>query len=139
MKGSYRFFITLLLAFAVLMQGAVFASACRCLDMPVKKHACCPEQEQKEPHCPHHQQADKMSQTSFKSHDCACSMSQAQDQVIESLIPQPFQEEWVLLDVITLDPIQNLRPSFIQKPTWLRRLYYPDKSALYLETSRLLI
>ncbi|MGE0201553.1 MAG: hypothetical protein AB7P76_11365 [Candidatus Melainabacteria bacterium] len=141
MNSFYRFFISLLLAFAVFLHGAAFASVCNCLeDMPVKKHACCPDQqEQQKPPCPHHQQDEKLSQASFKNHDCACSIGQAQDQAIEPSIPQTFQEKWVILDVVTLDPVQDLRISSVQKPTWLRRIYYPDKTSLYLETLRLLI
>lgn len=141
MKGFHKFYISLLLVLVICVtQGIGLAYACLCPGMATPKHHCCPEQQQKPP-CHHHQKASKQDVSVANlspTHACHCEMNSTGQVMIQPTEAIHLDQPLVLLDTVTIDPVQDLRLSFVQKPTWLRRIYYPDK-VLHLETIRLLI
>ena len=141
MKALYRFYISLLLVLALFVsQGVGLAQACLCPEMTAPKHHCCPEKQQQKPPCPHHQKASQQGALikASTNHACNCEMSSTAQPMIQPTAAFHADQPLVLLDTITIDSVQDIRLSFVQKPIWLRRTYYPDKVP-HLKTVRLLI
>jgi hypothetical protein len=140
MNKFYRLSISLALAFLIAFgAGSVSAYACSCLEMMTKKHACCPEK-QEEPPCPHHQkqQSNTLKQVELKS-SCSCVIA-PDTKMSGNGESKPFStEELILTEVLDSDPAKILMVGSRQKPVWLRQIFYPDKSALYLDHRHLLI
>lgn len=142
MKGFHKFYISLLLVLALFVtQGVGLAYACLCPGMTTPKHHCCPEQQQQKPPCHHHQKASQQDVSVANlspTHACHCEISNAGQLMVQPTEAFHADKQLVLLDTVAIGPVQNLRLSFVQKPTWLRRIYYPDKVP-HIETIRLLI
>lgn len=134
MKKYYLFFISLILSVTFLTGYAnALPSICHCLE-GYANHACCKGKQ--ELPCHKHQVVKPTEEDQKK--DCSCSISSdnpANSPITESPIDSPFLILWLAESAMP----QDLLISHTIKPTWLRRLYYPDKSHFYLDTHRLLI
>jgi hypothetical protein len=140
MRRTYHFIVALVLVLIFLTgTSSAMSSACSCLGKMVQQHACCPEKQEKSP-CSHHQKERSgiIKQTELKS-SCMC-VTAPDAKMLEGAKSKPFSpEELVLTEVLDNDPNQLFMVGSRQKPVWLRRLFYPDRSALYLDLRHLLI
>ncbi len=144
MNHFYRIFISGFLALLITFQGGVMVHACACLGMHAQQHPCCPEQqqEQQKPPCPHHQKTKKQGVSVVQISnvdDCNCEISSTAQPLIQPAEELPPVQKLVWAGSLTVTPVQELDRRTIQKPIWLRQLYYPDKASHYIKTVRLLI
>lgn len=134
MKKCSLFFIALILTVTLLTGYASgFSSICHCL-AGYTNHACC---EGKQELSCHQHQAVKPAEEKHQK-DCSCSVS-SDSPANAPLVASPIDNQFLILWIAASGISQDLSFSHTIQPTWLRRIYYPDQSHVYLDIHRLLI
>lgn len=134
MKYIHRLFIAFAVVFGLLFgYGSALAKTCLCLahSAQQQEHACC----QKAKPC--HHQGIRQQKTQMKK-ACVCA-AELNSQLLSSVSSDSLKHFPVLLGMFTL--LVSLLPlaASRQKPIWLRGIFYPDKTRLYLKKQALLL
>lgn len=136
MNILFRLILPVCLAFLLIAgQGTVLAESLCCIELPQQEqeHRCCPKIKKHQ----HSHHDNKRFETTFKHTGC-----QMQHATVDLYLDKPFHiqlnpETLVLSSFANL--IQGLQYAAYRKPIWLYRLFYPDKSELYIEQQHLLL
>jgi hypothetical protein len=140
MKNCYRIFISAFLVFTVIfISGIGFAADCGCYKVQTQQqHSCCPPQNEPKP-CHHQASGDnKAAVSQVYQADCGCVMKSPATATAHPDIKRTIENLDMVSGSIAL-PTESLITISQQEPVWLRRLYYPDKSELYLDRQHLLL
>jgi len=134
MKHIHRLFIAFAVVFGLLFgYGSALAKTCLCLahSAQPREHACCQKAQ------PCHQEGVRQQKIQTKK-ACVCA-AESKSQLYNSVLSNAQKHFPILLGLITL--LVSLLPlaASRQKPLWLRRIFYPDKTRLYLEKQALLL
>ena len=135
MKYIHRLFISFAVVFGLLFgYGSALAETCLCLahSAQQQEHACCQKAKPS-----HHQEGVRQQKIQTKK-ACVCA-GEFESQLLSSVTSNAQKHFPVLLGMIAL--LVSLLPlaASRQKPLWLRRIFYPDKTRLYLEKQALLL
>lgn len=140
MRKISQFVISIVLVlFFLVSTGSVFAYACSCAEEMVQKHNCCTEQPEQDP-CfhPNHETGigiKKVEQTQ----NCFCSITPKQTVIGNSEFGPVIGKYLAFGELLAHNPVISSMTQSQQKPIWLRRLFYPDKSKVYLDSQHLLL
>jgi hypothetical protein len=135
-KKLQLFFISILCLLTLVGQNLAFASMLCCVEpeQPVNNHSCCPPKVK--PPCHEHKEVTSQKSAYQKPH---CKMQQVSSELILYKANGIVFENMDMAVEISAHPSHSLQEAKARTPVWLYRLFYPDKSELYIEQQRLLL